>query len=366
MSIPVLRRLLKVRPANSLTLVVRNLMIAKLVKESLRAEIPVVVRHDGRPWSQVRMWIALRRLGAAKICAPMLSGKLMHRVFFSLLPTVTYVPATFCSKPSRKFRKVSFSLESFSGHQVNYFVRFTKEAVPELFDAEVDFSELILAEGAEAGRQSKNEGHLEIAIGLSCSGNERHKIPSVDWFVHLLVRLTHLIPVKYLLMGDQNDLQALQRVQEELGQHTACEIVIDTPVADLINRLSLCALGISGTTGQGHMMAAAGLPILVLAGVTSPEESGPYAQRVAVVRHNFPCGPCYQESYRQGCGQIACMDSLDNEVASDLVIGLINDVEFGRNWLFSTKARPVPPNNIAKIHSDMSGRNSSVTSRGLL
>lgn len=358
MSIPALKRLLKVRSADSITLVVRNPMIAELLKEYLSSEIPVLARH-GVPLSQVRMWISLLKLGSAKICAPMLSGKLLHKLFFSLMLATTYVPATFSRNSWWNFRRVPFSLENFPGHQVDYFVQFTKEAVPDLDGSNVDFSEFRLVERTP---NPINVGQLVIAVGLSCSANERHKIPSVAWFVKFLVRLAQLVRVKYLLIGDHNDLEVLNGVKEALGCHVACEVVIDKPVTELISRLATCALGVSGTTGQGHMMAAAGLPILVFAGVTCPEESGPFAQRVAVLRHKFSCGPCYQEAYRQGCGEIECMDSLDHEEAVNLAQRLVVDAEFGRTWLSYPKENPIPPDKIARIHSDISGPNRDVTS----
>jgi ADP-heptose:LPS heptosyltransferase len=111
------------------------------------------------------------------------------------------------------------------------------------------------------------------------------------------------------------------------------KLLIDQPINILIEEIQKCNIGIAGTTGQGHIMAAADLPMLVLAGVTNPYQSGPYASRVALLLHRYICGPCYQENFRFGCKKVNCMDTLDISEGVRLANLLADDLEFGKYWM---------------------------------
>ena len=180
---------------------------------------------------------------------------------------------------------------------------------------------------------------------------ERHKIPSPLLFASLLNALARRVPIRVMLIGASSDGPLNKALRDALDPAVEVDERIDLPFDVLLQELAKCDIGISGTTGQGHMMAAAQLPMLVLSGVTDPYESGPYTERVAHLRHNLPCGPCYQETFRFGCGRVACMDQLNVEQGAELALGLLDRTDFGKGWHQGRRLGAVPVHKICQIHS---------------
>jgi ADP-heptose:LPS heptosyltransferase len=154
-----------------------------------------------------------------------------------------------------------------------------------------------------------------------------------------------------MLIGASSDDPLNKALRAALDTTIEVDERIDLPIDVLLRDLAGCDIGISGTTGQGHMMAAAQLPMLVVSGVTDPYESGPYTERVVHLRHDLPCGPCYQELFRFGCGRVACMDQLNVEQGAELALRLLNTRDFGKGWHEGRRLGALPVSKIREIHS---------------
>jgi ADP-heptose:LPS heptosyltransferase len=244
------------------------------------------------------------------------------------------------------------SLEYFGGHQVNFFVQFLADMEPNIDRSRVEVAELKAISHHRLNGGSDVRTVARIVVGISCGELERHKIPSPSFFAQLLNSVARHQSIQLLVIGSTTDRPLIDELCCLLSTRISIELVIDLPIEELIERIGECNLGISGTTGQGHMMAAAGLPMLVLAGVTNPYESGPYVQRAAVLRHRYACGPCYQVTYRIGCGRVACMETLDVEEGARLALQLLRDSDFGSDWLYkSPKLAPVSITTITALHT---------------
>jgi hypothetical protein len=352
MAIPALRRLVNVRGVDGVAVVVSNRLHTDLLHRFIDPGLRTLERYDGQRFPHLRLWARLVVLRAEAICAPMLSRKPLHTAFFASLLTRIHVPSGFVAAPWLRVQPSRLALEGFDGHQVNFFVQFLAELEPRIDRSRVAVAELEPKSSRRATDASRISSVARIAVGISCGELERHKIPSPAVYARVLNALARQQAIELLVIGGTSDQPMIEVLRSSLDPGIPVDVVINVPVVDLIGRMRECDLGISGTTGQGHMMAAAGLPMLVLAGVTNPYESGPYVERAAVLRHRYACGPCYQETYRLGCGRIPCMETLDVEEGAQLARQLLDDPMHGRDWLFkSPKQAPVPISTIKDLHS---------------
>jgi ADP-heptose:LPS heptosyltransferase len=351
MALPLLRRMVSAEGEREIAVVVASQIHGDIIKKLTGYELLTFVRFDGRRYSHLRLYFSLLFTRAEIIYAPLLSRKLKNIVFFFFLFKQVWVPANSTPWSFLNIRRSELSLFGYGGHQVDYFVRFVGMQMPTLDRTSVLFDELRPKGLVVSALERPVEFPKKIAVGLSCGTQERHKIPSPEFFGRLLNALADNNNFEFFIIGSRIDQPLIAAMRAILNPQIQISEAIDIPLDVLMIQLSTCDLGISGTTGQGHMMAAAGLPMLVLAGVTNPQSSGPYAERVAVLRHRLACGPCYQENFRFGCGQLKCMDTLDITSAAQMAIQLIENKEFGRGWCQKTGAlMAVPIEMIENLH----------------
>ena len=336
MSLPVLRRLIVLRGIDNVRVVVSNATQSLLLKKLIDPRVRTIERYGALYFSQFKLWVRLFFMRADWIFAPLLSTKKINKIFFATLLTNTLVPSSLMRERLFLLRPSKECLSKFKGHQTNFYVEFLAEIL-----SDIDKKIVVASELLPPGMVANNARMLKpivakVVVGVSCGVLERHKIPQVEMFVSLLRALSEQKNIELLLIGSLSDEHLLNTLIRNLPPSLQVEKLIDSPIDVVIKRMADCHLGISGTTGQGHMMAAAGLPILVLAGVTNPHESGPYVDRAAVLRHRYACGPCYQENYRFGCGQVDCMNTLDVAEGVSLACQLIDSNEFGFGWMLSS------------------------------
>lgn len=340
MAVPAIRRLCSVHGPKNVCVIVRGQgqrqFLAKLISTDLR----VIERDDGKPCAHLRLWLKLAWLRPKYISAPMLSLRAWRRTYFSLLCTSTIVPSDFIGRRLVRLSPASICMETYSGHQVNYFVQFLAEREPLLDRSTVSVNEWSFDSSDSLKGDLLLDSPPRVVVGISCGKLERHKIPSPEWIAKLANGLDKEKAIKLVIIGSREDLPLVDRLIASLDDGVKAEILLDLPVDRLLSELQNCSLGISGTTGQGHMMAVAKLPMLILAGVTNPYESGPYVRRAMVLSHNFACGPCYQKFYTQGCGKVACMETLEVSKGVCKALELLRDPASGSSWLNQLICKP--------------------------
>lgn len=351
MAAPVLKRLIALHGADRLAVVVANNMHKILLDHLTGHELKTFTRFDGRRWPHLRLFMKLFAAPIDVIYAPLLARRWKHFAFFLILGKRLVAPASFIGLSLAWIQRSSLSQSGFEGHQSDYFVQFVAQQEPGLRRSPVDFLEMSAGIVPQARCAPVAVPRRTVAVGISCGLLERHKIPSPALFASLLNALARLVPIRIILIGASSDRSLNQALRDDLDPAVEVDERIDLPIDVLLQELAKCDIGISGTTGQGHMMAAAQLPLLVLSGVTDPYESGPYTQRVAHLRHDLPCGPCYQETFRFGCGRILCMERLNIEQGADLALRLLEETDFGKGWQDGRRLGAVPVHKIRQIHS---------------
>jgi ADP-heptose:LPS heptosyltransferase len=351
MAAPVLKRLIALHGAERLAVVVASHVHRVLLEHLTSHKLKTFNRFDGRPWPHLRLFMKLFAAPIDVIYAPMLARRWKHLVFFLLLGKRIVAPASFIGRSLAWIQRSSLSQAGFEGHQSDYFVQFVAQQESGLRRARVEFLEMSAGIAPLPRPAPSTAPRRTVAVGVSCGLLERHKIPSPELFASLLNALARRVPLRVMLIGTSSDGPLNKALRDALDPAVEVDELIDLPFNVLLQELAECDIGISGTTGQGHMMAAAQLPMLVLSGVTDPYESGPYAERVAHLRHDLPCGPCYQETFRFGCGRVVCMEQLNVKEGADLALRLLDESEFGKGWHEGRRLGAVPVHKVRQIRS---------------
>lgn len=272
------------------------------------------------------------------IYAPLLSNKASNKVFFSLMFKKLITPGNL--KNNSKSKQ---ALHDFLGHQVNYYLNFFEGIISDNHNNDVKFSDYQLW-----GRTKNKEKY--IVINMVSGFDEMHKIPTSNYFIELINKIHTETDYTVKTYCFDNERVYLENIHEAVNCKDKLQIVNNPNLASIKGLISGASGGICGTTGQGHIMALSDIPIIVLSGVTEALESGPYSKNIKILKHNLECSPCYQESFRFGCGKVQCM----NSISQDLIINNLRLIKTNNfpifNWKQSKK-KPVIISKILNIHA---------------
>lgn len=193
-------------------------------------------------------------------------------------------------------------------HQVNYYIKFltaiTNIKIPKLNHMPHYFKK----------NKSVNNLIPLIVLGISSGELERNKIPSPVYFANFVNQLSLHKNCHYLIVSTPHDREVIQEFRTNLQKDICITELKNLTFEELVNIVKYADLAISGTTGQGHIFSLCNIPMLVFSGLTDFNQSGPYVKEVKSITHKFPCGPCYDETYNNGCGR-KCMDDINTDEA---------------------------------------------------
>jgi ADP-heptose:LPS heptosyltransferase len=332
MSIPALRRLFTIYNNSQVYIVIANYTQQKLLNSFFDYPINTIIYKNSKLINLYKLFYKICKVKPEYIYAPLINHTYSRKLFFLFTTKRTFVPLNAIAFPFFNLIPSKVSLERFQGHQVNYYIHFFNQGHNKL--------PLELAKHSEFKFQFnkniifENKNIFKIVLGISCGVFERHKIPSPKFFAHLVNKLSLFISCNFYVIGNSNDISLINEFESYIDNKNLIKKIINDNITDTLDSMSQYDLGITGTTGQGHMMSIGNFPLLVLSGVTEPLESGPYAERVKIWKHNFDCGPCYQTTFKYGCKQIQCMDMLSLDLGVKYALELLNNNQFGKNWLF--------------------------------
>jgi ADP-heptose:LPS heptosyltransferase len=325
MSLPALNYAIKKIGAENVSIVVLSPSHKKLVEFFLIHNIVIFVRKDFKLFSQIRLFFKLFFSSHRIIVAPLLSSKLVNKIFFFLLPKKKFLPQkTFFSSQGGNF-ELPYSLNSFHGHEVNYLINCVAFAICEdpiyvkFLDLKIPIKKI-------------NNDKVKICIGMCCGEFERHKVPGPEYYARLVNLINEKFDVEFYVLATKADTTTINNFYHHLHPEVDVRLLKDYSFEQLADILPACDLGVSGMSGQGHLLSAFSLPMVIFSGVTNPRESAPYVERAVVLSHKFACGPCYQEKFLQGCRSIECMDSIDPFLVIDAIKFLLKDNSHGKNW----------------------------------
>jgi ADP-heptose:LPS heptosyltransferase len=168
-------------------------------------------------------------------------------------------------------------------------------------------------------RENSLEGTKPLA-GLHIGSSERWR--TKRWDVERWAALCdHLAQRGYqvILTGTARDREAGERVRASTKARPVMALgtLRLMELACLIRR---CQVYVTTDSAPLHLAAAMGTPTVALFGPTDPARHAPRASRLAVIKKDVPCSPCYST----WCRTIthACMKRISVEEVANAVEGL--------------------------------------------
>lgn len=140
----------------------------------------------------------------------------------------------------------------------------------------------------------KHKLNIEKPITVMCPGAEFG--PAKRWpEQHYAAVANELLDQggQVWLMGSGND-QSVTRQLNNLTHNRCQDLAGTTSLGEAIDLMSLAQQVITNDSGLMHIAAALNRPLIAIYGSSSPEFTPPLADKVAIVREDLPCSPCFK------------------------------------------------------------------------
>jgi len=174
------------------------------------------------------------------------------------------------------------------------------------------------------------EAMLEPALGPLPSGPLRIGIvpgaeygPAKRWmpesFAAVAYKVMEQTGAQWRIFGVEADRGAAEVIATRLdGLNGQCEnLVGQTTLAQLIERLRECRLVLTNDTGAMHLAAHLGVPVVAIFGSTEQRLTGPLGRHCRVIRHYVGCSPCF---LRECPIDFRCMHAVTVEEVTGAVV----------------------------------------------
>lgn len=175
---------------------------------------------------------------------------------------------------------------------------------------------------------SASRARVVIAPGVGAPLEQHKRWPEAS-FAELVTRIARDLPGTAIeLFGAPQEKQILERVYANLLDAVKASVVIITPLTPALAAKALVGATcvVTSCSGASHLAAWAGVPVVGIYGPTNPGYTGPYSNRLYVVRKGWACSPCYRPGFQSGCGTPVCM----TDISVGEVWGAVVDAIAGR------------------------------------
>lgn len=101
------------------------------------------------------------------------------------------------------------------------------------------------------------------------------------------------------ILGSRNDGQTAEdivRLLDKSGREHCHNLCGRTELVDTIDLIATADAVVTNDSGLMHIAAAVNTPLVVVYGSTSPEFTPPLAERVAILRSEISCAPCFERT----------------------------------------------------------------------
>ena len=120
----------------------------------------------------------------------------------------------------------------------------------------------------------------------------------VENFIETASRLINKHQVHVLLLGGLNDVKTADKITSNLPTDHTTNLTGKTSLSELVSVLSNCDVILCNDSGPMHVASAAGTPVVVPFGSTSPDLTGPGVPNDAnwqhqLLRTDAGCSPCF-------------------------------------------------------------------------
>ena len=124
MSIPALKRLYQVYDSNQVFIIIANNTQNQLLNFLINKPINTIIYSNTKFTNLFKLYYRICKMNPEYIYAPLINNT-FSRIFFFLITTKqTFIPLNAISFAFLNLRQSKISLETFQGHQVNYYINF--------------------------------------------------------------------------------------------------------------------------------------------------------------------------------------------------------------------------------------------------
>jgi len=159
---------------------------------------------------------------------------------------------------------------------------------------------------------SKKLGGFEnlVAVAPGSAGSSKR------WFsrryAEIVQKLVQENQVRVVLVGAGHDRPVCGEVANLSGVLPA-NLSGATTLSELYFIFQKCRLFLGNDSGAGHLAAAAGVPVIILAGAGDPDEIAPWTDKKTVLFKKIFCAPCYKHTCHRKDQPLECMDLIKTD-----------------------------------------------------
>lgn len=307
MATPALQALHQLFPNAAITILVRE-NLAELFASCPFAEevIPLQKVSGGRKIS--RLFSAASALKKKKfdlaVCFP-------HSFSSAMMFRLARIPQRvgFSAEGRKMFltRSLPYSLDGERPHRVRFYCQLIeliagqKLSIPPL----QVWPRRLNKEEAEILEKKVGGFHNLVCIAPGSVG------PAKRWFAgrfaEVVKELVGAKKMRVVLVGAPHDRPSCEEVARLTGA-SPVNLAGETSLFELYYLLQKSRLFLGNDSGAGHLAAAAGIPVVVLAGAGDPDEIAPWTDKKTVLFKRIFCSPCYSPACRRKDHPLECMD----------------------------------------------------------
>lgn len=136
----------------------------------------------------------------------------------------------------------------------------------------------------------------------------RHKIWAPENFIGLVRSLCEDTDTVVGLIGGPGDAAMAKQVAEQCeGAPRVLMLAGRLSLPQTAKLITKAVLFVGGDSGLAHLAAAFGVPSVVMFGPSDAQKWARESERIAIVKKDMACSPCFIFGYHKHCRTISCM-----------------------------------------------------------
>uniref|UniRef100_UPI004055D5A2 lipopolysaccharide heptosyltransferase II n=1 Tax=Candidatus Electronema sp. TaxID=2698783 RepID=UPI004055D5A2 len=165
------------------------------------------------------------------------------------------------------------------------------------------------------------QGEKRPVIGLNpgAAYGPAKRWPSAK-YAELAARLEAETGGLIVVFGTKADQAAAEEISAAV-KGRALDLTGRTSLAEAAACIARCDVFVTNDSGLMHVAAALNTPLAAVFGSTDHIATGPFSQRVTVIRHPLPCSPCLKTHCPQG--HLRCMELVSVEETAQAALQLL-------------------------------------------
>ena len=294
-----------------------------------RGNVEIWQLQQGRILGKIRLYIALpklRRLRPDVLIAPLVPDRWTNALLMWLIGARKTV-VEYGRWLGRLGRTVPVHYAPQS-HEAEEFIEYARAAgvdVTNKPDIVIPVTEDV-RKAARQGMPGWSPEQKWIAFGPGSGELEQFKRWPPQHYARLAeLLLNHSPNVRIAMFGSPGERPLLESIYEAIScEHHRCHLFTDQSFAECLAFLTQCHCMVAAAAGLSHMAASAGIPIVGVHGPANPGHSGPFSDRLRVVRLDLECSPCWRYKFTRGCGNPICMTMISPETVFEAVLASLD------------------------------------------